>query len=100
MEFVQIVEFSTSRIDEVRKLSDEFQAQMGSQPGGPASGAVITADRDNPGRYLVIAQFPSYEEAMANSNRPEVSAFAQAMAELCDGPPTFRNLDVIDRLGS
>lgn len=97
MEFVQIVEFSTSRIDEVRKLSDDFQAQMGEDPGGAGSRAVITADRDTPGRYLVIAQFPSYEEAMANSNRPEVSAFAQAMAELCDGPPTFRNLDVIDR---
>jgi len=97
MEFVQIVEFTTTRIDELRKLSDDFQAKMGNQPGGAGSAVVITADRDTPGRYLVIAQFPSYETAMENSNRPEVSAFSQAMGELCDGPPTFRNLDVIER---
>ena len=98
MEFVQIVEFSSTRIDELRKLSEEFQAQQGNRPGGPRSEAIITADRDTPNRYMVIAQFASYEEAMENSNRPEVSAFAQAMAELCDGPPTFRNLDVVERM--
>lgn len=61
---------------------------------------IITADGDTPDRYLVIAQFGSYEEAMANSNHPEMSAFALAMAQLCDGPPTFRNLDVVERRGT
>jgi hypothetical protein len=28
------------------------------------------------------------------SNRPETSEFAAKMAKLCDGPPTFRNLDI------
>ena len=97
MEFVQIVEFSSTKIDEIRKLSEQLEVESGTQPGGPESTVAITADRDTPDRYLVIAQFPSYEAAMENSNRPEVSAFAQAMAELCDGPPTFRNLDVVDR---
>jgi hypothetical protein len=26
---------------------------------------------------------------------PETSAFAQKMMAICDGPPTFRNLDVV-----
>ena len=98
MEFVQIVEFSSTRIDEIRTLSEEFRVQQGSRPGGTASAVLMTADRDTPDRYLVIAQFASYEEAMENSKRPEVSTFAQAMAALCDGPPVFRNLDVVERL--
>ena len=35
-----------------------------------------------------------YEAAMENSNRPETAEFAAQLAQLCDGPPTFRNLDV------
>jgi hypothetical protein len=40
-------------------------------------------------------EFPSYEEAMANSELPETAEFAARLMELCDGPPTFRNLDVL-----
>ena len=31
---------------------------------------------------------------MENSNRPETGKFAERLASLCTGPPTFRNLDV------
>jgi len=31
----------------------------------------------------------------SNSNHPATQEFAQAMAGLCDGPPTFYNLDVV-----
>ncbi|MGH9269472.1 MAG: hypothetical protein ACRD0D_15015 [Acidimicrobiales bacterium] len=91
MKFVQIVAFSTTEIDQLRKMSDE----MPEPPEGGGKGTVC-ADRDNPNRYMVIAEFDSYEQAMANSARPEVSEFAARKAELCDGPPTFYNLDVIE----
>ena len=42
-----------------------------------------------------IVEFPSYEEAMENSNRPETAAYAEKMMALCEGEVTFRNLDVI-----
>ena len=32
---------------------------------------------------------------MENSNRPETGEFAAFLAKLCDGPLTFRNLDVL-----
>ena len=32
---------------------------------------------------------------MENSQREDTSAMAGRMAELMDGPPTFRNLDVL-----
>ena len=45
--------------------------------------------------YVVVVEFPSYDEAMANSNLPETGELAAKLASLCDGPPTFRNLDVL-----
>lgn len=89
--FVQIIEFKTNRIDELQKLADE----MGSDPGPEgALRGTVTQDRDRPGWYFNIVEFDSYESAMSNSNRPEVSAFAATMATLCEEPPRFYNLDV------
>jgi hypothetical protein len=42
-----------------------------------------------------VIEFDSYESAMENSNRQETAEFASKMAALCDGPPTFYNLDVM-----
>ena len=92
--FAQIIEFTTSRIDEVRALGDEIRGQADS--GGMVVRGTFTADRDTPNRYINIIEFESYELAMENSNRPETTAFAARMAELCDEPPTFRNLDVLE----
>ena len=55
----------------------------------------LTEDRDRPGTFVQLVEFDSYEDAMANSNLPETSAFAERLAKLCDRPPTFRNLDVL-----
>lgn len=93
--FVQIIEFKTSRIEEVEALGEAFkkarEATGGSQM--PAKGT-ITEDRDRPGTYLNIVEFPSHQAAMANSELPETQEFSQKMTELCDGPPKFYNLDV------
>jgi len=93
--FVQIIEFRSSRIDELKALSDEFSNR---RDGATFIRGVVTADRDQPGVYRTIVEFPSYEEAMANSQRPETAEFAGRMAALCDGPPTFHNLDVIETM--
>jgi quinol monooxygenase YgiN len=90
--FIQIIEFQTSRIDEIQALVDERSPAL--QPGSTVHQVTVTADRDRPGYYLSIAEFDSYESAMENSNRPETSEFAAQMAKLCDGPPKFYNLDV------
>ncbi|MGH4011915.1 MAG: hypothetical protein ACRDTH_27770 [Pseudonocardiaceae bacterium] len=90
--FVQIVEFKTSRIEELQAFINEHRPQM--EAGSTARRITATADRDRPGYYLSIIEFDSYESAMENSNRPETSEFAAQMAKLCDGPPKFYNLDV------
>jgi hypothetical protein len=42
-----------------------------------------------------VVEFPSYEEAMANSALPETTAFAGKLSALCVSGPTFRNLDLV-----
>jgi quinol monooxygenase YgiN len=93
MSFIQIIEYKTSRIDEVREVVEKHRANM---EGSMAVRGTATQDRDRPNTYLNIVEFESWEKAQENSNKPETSAFAQDMMALCDGPPTFYNLDVIE----
>lgn len=45
--------------------------------------------------YAQIVESSSYEEAMANSDLPETGDIAERLTALCDGPPSFRNLDLL-----
>lgn len=90
--FIQVITFTSSKIDEIRTLADEYRA---ANPGNVAR-ANFTADRDNPNSYCNIVEFESYEAAMENSSRPETSEFAAKLAALCDAPPNFYNLDVVE----
>ncbi len=92
MRFIQIIEFTTGRIEELDALFDQWLDQT--QGKRTATRGVQTRDRDRANTYVQIVEFPSYEEAMTNSDLPETTEFAARMAELCDRPPTFRNLDV------
>lgn len=96
MAFVQVVQFRTSRPEEVRALAQEFRRQAGDTR---LARVMACKDRDGTDRYVTVAEFPSYEEAMANSNAPATQQFAARMAELCDGPPSFLNLDVVETFG-
>jgi len=91
--FVQIIEYQTSRFDEVLALGREREA---SDKESLARRVTVTADRDRPGTYLTIVEFDSYEAAMENSKRPETQQFAEQMSKLGDGPPKFYNLEVKD----
>ena len=93
MSFIQIIEYKTSRIDELNAALDGWLEKTKGRRA--ATRGVQTQDRDAADTYVQIIEFPSYEEAMANSNLPETSEFATQFAALCDGPPTFRNLDVL-----
>jgi quinol monooxygenase YgiN len=94
MAFIQIIEFTTSRIDDVRAVGEEWEAATKGRR--TASRRTITADRDRPGAYVMMIEFPSYEAAMENSALPETNKISEQMQKLTDGPPTFRNLDVVD----
>ena len=92
MSFIQIIELSTTRPDEVEALVEEWQAQTAGRR--TAQRGTFTQDRDQLDTYVQIVEFPSYEDAMSNSSMPETASFARRLADLCDGPMEFRNLDV------
>ena len=93
MAFIQIIEYKTSNIDELTAALDGWLAATKGKRA--ATRGMQTKDRDATNTYVQIVEFPSYEDAMANSNLPETGEFAAKLASLCDGPPTFRNLDVV-----
>lgn len=93
MTFIQIIEYKTTRIDELNTVLDGWLEKTKGKRA--ATRGVQTQDRDVANTYVQIVEFPSHEEAMANSNLPETAEFAAQLAALCDGPPTFRNLDVL-----
>ena len=90
--FVQIIQYRTSNFDEMQNLVDNYRAETAGRR--TAGRAMICSDRDNPGQFMTIVQFPSYEEAMRNNDLPETAALAERMQKLADGPPNFFNLDL------
>ena len=95
MAFVQIIEFRTAKIAEMRAVGDEWEkATEGKRKAGRR---VLCQDRDNPGRYFNIVFFDSYEEAMENSNRDDTTKMAGEISALCDSQ-SFTNFDLLDEL--
>jgi steroid delta-isomerase-like uncharacterized protein len=93
MTFVQLIDCRTSRFDEVNRLMDEWVEQTRGKR--TATHSVIGRDLSDEAHFVEIVEFPSYEEAMRNSNLPETERVFREMVALCDGMPTFTDLDVV-----
>ncbi|WP_162452250.1 hypothetical protein [Phytoactinopolyspora mesophila] len=94
MKFAQIIEYTTQQRDAVEELEREWME--GTEGVRPRSIGFLGVDRDRPHTYLAVVQWDSYEHAQRNNELPATHQFATKIAGLCDGPPIFRNLDVID----
>ena len=92
--FLQIIEFDSDKIDDTLALDKEWmKATEGKRT---ATHQYVCADRDNPGHYVVIVEFPSREAAEKNDKLPETQQFAEKQMKLSKGQPKFYNLDVLD----
>jgi hypothetical protein len=67
-------------------------------------GIRLLADREEPRRYVMIADFgvvdpdvPAADEAQRNNERPETQASAERMRELIDGEPEWHHYDELYR---
>jgi hypothetical protein len=94
MKFVQTVEFTTSRMDEMDEVEAEWRAAT--EGRRTVVRDMKTRDRDKPNTYVLIVEFDSYEDAMKNNDMPETEKIAEGMAKLADGPVIFRNLEVLE----
>ncbi|WP_329220280.1 ester cyclase [Streptomyces sp. NBC_01485] len=93
MTFVQLIDCRTSRFDEMDRLMDTWVEQTKGKR--TATHAVVGKDRSDASHFIEIVEFPSYEEAMRNSNLPETGKVFQELVALCDEMPTFTDLDVV-----
>lgn len=93
MGFVQIIELQTSRYDEVEALHEGWLAAT--EGRRTTISEMVVADRDHPGRYLVIVEFPDEAAAAVNNDLPATGEFAGKLAGLLDQPPVFSNMDVV-----
>ncbi len=91
--FVQIIQYKTSKFDDMQKVADKFREQT--EGRRTVARVMVCKDRDNAGQFMTIVEFPSYDAAMKNNNLPETEALSAEMMKLADGPPTFYNLDIV-----
>ncbi|MGW2938535.1 ester cyclase [Streptomyces sp. NPDC001156] len=93
MTFVQLIDCKTSRFDEMNQLVDTWLEQTGGKRS--ARHSLIGKDRSDASHFVEIVEFPSYEYAMRTSRLPETDQIFRDMTALCDGMPTFTDLDVV-----
>ena len=94
MDFVQVIDFTTDKYDEIRENAEDF-VQTRRSAGGPKPVSMLhLQDRDHPNTYRSIIRFPSYEQAMENSKREDTTEVAAQIAYLADDV-SFRNFDVV-----
>lgn len=93
MTFVQLIECKTSRFDEMNRLLDTWVGQTGGRR--TATHALVGQDRSDGSHIVEMVEFPSYEEAMRNSNLPETDEIFRGVVALCDEMPTFMDLEVV-----
>lgn len=67
-------------------------------------GSRVLADRDEPGRYVIVADFgvidpevSAADEAARNNERPETKQTAERLAAAVDGDPEYRHYDELYR---
>lgn len=77
-------------------MSEWHAAEAGVAPG--YQGSRLLADRDDPGRYMVVVYFSSFEEAEQNNDRPETQEWAGRLGALIDGEPEFANFDEVHQV--
>ena len=78
-------------------MSSWHEAEAGVAPG--YLGSRLFADRDDPGRFLMVVEFSSAEEAASNNDRSETREWASRLQALIDGEPEFGNFDLVHSLG-
>jgi hypothetical protein len=88
--FIQVIQGKCTRQDELRAMADTWRDELGGGAVGWLGGTYGFTDNDE---FIGVVRFESRDAAMANSGRPEQSAWADKMMALMDGPVEFHDCD-------
>lgn len=92
MQFTQHVVFYAPDEEALRALIEDMVKDA--DTAGFTGGRLLRF-RDKPGRYVIQADFDSWESAEANNERPETQAGADKLMGIVDGEIKYENLDVL-----
>lgn len=102
--FVQTITFRSDQLDRILELGAQWDRQ---QAAGDIMGYVgmrVLADREDPGRYILVAEFgmvdpevSAFEEAQRNNARPETQASAQLLMDLATSEIEWHHYDEVYR---
>jgi len=88
--FIQVMQGTCSRPDELRSFADGWKDQLGPGATGFLGGTFgVTSD----GQFIGVVRFASAQDAAASSARPEQDAWAREFATYLDGPLSFADYD-------
>ena len=88
--FIQVMQGKCTRPDEMRKMGERWVRELGPGAEGWLGGTYGFTDDD---MFVAVVRFESREAAMANSARPEQSAWWEEASKLYDGPVEFSDCD-------
>jgi hypothetical protein len=91
--FIQLIEYRTTQPEAVDELLSQWIAASGGQR--TATRTRVGRDHDDAQHFVEILEFPSYEEAMRNSELPATNGVHEQFVELCSEPPRFVDLDIV-----
>jgi hypothetical protein len=93
--FIQVIEGTCTRHDELRTLIDEWRTEMAPDAIGWLGGTYGFTDDDH---FVGVVRFESREAATANAQRPEQGAWAERLERLFEGPVEFHDCDDVTLL--
>lgn len=93
MTFVQLIDYRTTRPEEVDELLTRWIADSGGQR--TAVRTRVGRDRHDPHHFVEILEFRSHDDAMRNSELPATNDVHERFVELCSEPPRFVDLDIL-----
>jgi hypothetical protein len=104
--YTQIISIRSDHPETLVEMLAEWDRQQATTDIMGFMGTHLLADRENPGLYLIVAEFgvvdpdvSAAEEAARNNERPETQAWAQKLLEVIDGEPVYRHYDELYRTG-
>jgi quinol monooxygenase YgiN len=94
MQFTQHIVIDVPDEAALERLLQEWRV-AGPNEGAGFLGGRLLRFRDQPGRYLLQADFDSWKSAETNNAREETQQWRAKLDELIEGEATFENLDVL-----
>lgn len=98
--FSQTMTFRSEHPEAMVELAKEWDALQASQDIMGYAGLRILADRDSPGRYVMVADFAvidpevsAAEEAFINNERPQTQEYADKFRAIAEGEPEWHHYD-------